>query len=63
MAEVSKEGITITILGIIHRPVFYLRHDVSGDWILSPSSVGTEVGPIEKASLCLRTLAIPVTNL
>jgi hypothetical protein len=24
-----KENITITIMNIIHRPVFYLKHDVS----------------------------------
>jgi hypothetical protein len=36
--------ITITILDIIHRPVFYLRTRRFGDWILSPSSGGTHCG-------------------
>jgi hypothetical protein len=33
--------ITITILDIIHHPVFYLKTKRCGDWILSPSSGGT----------------------
>jgi hypothetical protein len=33
-------NITIAILGIIHRPVFYLEHDNSGNW-LSPFLGGT----------------------
>jgi hypothetical protein len=33
-------SVTITILDIIHRPIFYLRTWRFGDWILSPSSGG-----------------------
>jgi hypothetical protein len=40
-----KEYVTITVLGIIHRPVFYLKQRF-GDWILYPSSDGTTLaGP------------------
>jgi hypothetical protein len=28
---------TFEILETIHRPVFYLKHNVRGDWILSAS--------------------------
>jgi hypothetical protein len=34
-------NVTITILNIIHRPVFYLKTQRFGDWILSSSSGGT----------------------
>jgi hypothetical protein len=33
--------LTITILDIIHRPVFYLKIQCFGNWILSSSSGGT----------------------
>jgi hypothetical protein len=47
-------NITITVLDIIRHPVFYLKHIVFGDWILSPSSSLTySDGPLERASLCL----------
>jgi hypothetical protein len=40
--------ISITILDIIHSPVFYLKQ-CFGDWILSPSSGGTySVGPRDR---------------
>jgi hypothetical protein len=35
------DSIIITIVNIIHRPVFYLQKHF-GDWILSPSSGGFE---------------------
>jgi hypothetical protein len=34
------EFFVLTILKVIHRPVFYLKQRF-GDWILSPSSGGT----------------------
>jgi hypothetical protein len=47
-------NITITILNIIHRPVFYLKTWCFGDWILFPSSGGPiQIGPTERDSLCL----------
>jgi hypothetical protein len=46
-------NITIAILDIIHRPVFYLKHDVSesGFWILQVEP--TQMGPIGRVSLCV----------
>jgi hypothetical protein len=47
---------TITILDVIHRPVFYLKHDVSEtEFCLCLQVRTTEIGRIEKAELCLRT--------
>jgi hypothetical protein len=49
---------TITILDIIHRPIFYLKHNLLGDWILSLSSgISYPVGPTDRASLSLRSPA------
>jgi hypothetical protein len=49
-------NITITILDIIHRPVFYLKQYVSGDWILYPSSGGTySAEPCNRAILSSET--------
>jgi hypothetical protein len=49
-------GITFKILGIVHRPVFYLKHDVSETEIrLSLQVERTQLGPIDRVSLCLRT--------
>jgi hypothetical protein len=40
--------ITITILGIIHRPVFYLKHDVSEtEFCLRLEVEPTHLGPID----------------
>jgi hypothetical protein len=47
---------TITILDIIHRPVFYLKHDVSDtEFCLHLQVEPNKMGPIEKASLSLWT--------
>jgi hypothetical protein len=47
-------NITITILDIVHRPIFYLKQDVSETgFCLHHEVEHTHVGPIEKASLCL----------
>jgi hypothetical protein len=47
-------NITITILDIIHRPVFYLKHDVSETGFCLHLRVElTQLGPIDTASLCL----------
>jgi hypothetical protein len=51
-----KININITILDVIHRPVFCLNHDVSDiEFCLCLRVEPTQVGPIGKCSLCLRT--------
>jgi hypothetical protein len=51
--------ITITILDIIHRPVFYLKHDVSEMEFVSVFRWMNLLGvPKNGDSLCLRTAAI-----
>jgi hypothetical protein len=46
----------ITIVDIIHHPVFHLKHDVSETWFCLRLQVEpTKLGPIEKACLYLRT--------
>jgi hypothetical protein len=53
--------LTITILDIMHRPVFYLKVRRFGDLILSPSSgYPAQVSSIERASLCVRTAIGPI---
>jgi hypothetical protein len=48
-------NITITFLYIIRRPVFYLKHNLSGTgFCLCLLVQPTQLGPIGKASLCLR---------
>jgi hypothetical protein len=48
-------NITIAILDIIHRPVF-VKHDVSQiGFCLRLQVESTEVGPIDRAYICLRT--------
>jgi hypothetical protein len=48
-------SIAITILDIIHLPLFYLTHSVSETgFCLRLQVVHTRLGPIEWASLCLR---------
>jgi hypothetical protein len=45
---------TITILDIIHRPVFYLKHDVSETEIcLRLQMEPSQLDPIDRASLSL----------
>jgi hypothetical protein len=52
-------NITITILDIIHRPVFYLKLNVSETGICLRLQVeSTQFSPIDRASLCLWTPAI-----
>jgi hypothetical protein len=47
-------NITITILDIIHRPVFYLKHGVSEAGFCLRLQLGlTQVGPIDIANPCL----------
>jgi hypothetical protein len=47
---------TITILDIIHRPVFYLKHHVSeAGFCLRLKVEPTQISPAERAILCLRT--------
>jgi hypothetical protein len=44
-------NITITIFNIIHRPLFYLKHDASETgFCLRPQVRPTEMGPIEALS-------------
>jgi hypothetical protein len=47
---------TIKILDIIHRPVFYLKHDISdaAGFCLRLQVEPTQVGPIDRAGLCRR---------
>jgi hypothetical protein len=48
--------ITVIILGIIYRPVFYLKHDVSETWFSSRLQVEPlQVSPLGEKSYCLRT--------
>jgi hypothetical protein len=45
-------NITITILDIIHRPVFHLRHDDFGTWFCLRLKVEpTEMGPVGRANV------------
>jgi hypothetical protein len=46
-------NVTITFLDSIHRPVFYLKHDVSEiGFCLRLQVEPTELGQIDRASLC-----------
>jgi hypothetical protein len=45
--------ITIEIRDIIHRPVFYLKHDILETGFCLQTEL-TQVGPVERAGLCLR---------
>jgi hypothetical protein len=48
-------NITTTILDIVYRPIFYVKHDVSKTgFCLHPQVEPTKMGRIERASLCLR---------
>jgi hypothetical protein len=56
--------ITITILDIIHRPVFYLKHNVSETpFCLRLQVENNQVHPTDRVSLCLRTLATTALEL
>jgi hypothetical protein len=46
-------NITITILDIIHRPVFYLKTHLGTGLCLPSQMEATQVGHIETTSLCL----------
>jgi hypothetical protein len=47
-----NNNITITIVDIIHRPAFYLKHDVSDTgFCLRLQVEPTHVGPIDRASV------------
>jgi hypothetical protein len=49
-------NITITILGIIHRPVFYLKCNVmETGFSLRPEVEPSQLGSIDRAILFLRT--------
>jgi hypothetical protein len=51
---------TITVLEIIHCPVFYLKYDFSKTgFCLRLQLEPTPLGPIDSPSLCLRTQAAP----
>jgi hypothetical protein len=50
-------NMTITILGIIHRPVYYLKHVSETRFCLRLQVETTQIGPIDRASVCLRTPA------
>jgi hypothetical protein len=50
-------NITITVLDIIHRPVFYLKHNFKETgFCLSLQMETTQQGPIYRDSLCVRTI-------
>jgi hypothetical protein len=49
-------NVTITILDVIQRPVFYLKHDVSEtEFCLRLQAEPTLLGPIDRASLAAET--------
>jgi hypothetical protein len=49
-------NITLTILDILHRPVFYLEHGVSETrFCLRFQAELAQMSPIKRASLCLRS--------
>jgi hypothetical protein len=52
-------------LEIIHHPVFYLKHNISetGCWVLHLQVEPTQLGPIARASLYVRTPATTQTGL
>jgi hypothetical protein len=53
-----KLAINMNILNIIQRPVFNLDHDVSETgFCLRLEVEHTHLGPVDRASLCLRTPA------
>jgi hypothetical protein len=62
MRQNKSASVTIVILDIIHRPVFYLKTRRFGDWILSSSSSGTYLdGPnINIESLLRQRLALSI---
>jgi hypothetical protein len=55
-SELRRSCITIAILDIIRRPVFYLNHYISDTkFSIRLQIKPTQKGSIERASLCLRT--------
>jgi hypothetical protein len=43
----TSQNVIITILDIIHRPAFYLKHDVSEtEWCIRLQVKSTQLGPI-----------------
>jgi hypothetical protein len=59
-----KQFTIITILEIIHRPLFYLKHTVfETRFTLRLKMKSTQKGPIDRTSLCLRTNFIIRSNL
>jgi hypothetical protein len=50
LLRINTLGITITILDMTHRPVFFLEAQRFGDWTLSPSSDGTYSGEPNRKS-------------
>jgi hypothetical protein len=54
--SLTVQDCTITILDIVHRPVFYLKHEVSETgFCLRLPEEPTNLGPIVTASLCMLT--------
>jgi hypothetical protein len=53
--ETIYSCITITSLDIIHRPIFYLKHNISETGFCPRfQEETTQMGPVYRASLCLR---------
>jgi hypothetical protein len=51
------------MLNIIHCPVFYLKHDVSDTvFCLRLQVENSQIGPVERANLCLQIPATTATN-
>jgi hypothetical protein len=58
MKVLLSVNITITIMDIIHCPVFYSKHNVSETaFCLNLQVEPAQLGPIDRASFCLRTPA------
>jgi hypothetical protein len=53
--EIAHFAIAVTILNIIHRPVFCLKHNVSETgFCLLVQVEPTQLSPIDRSSPCLR---------
>jgi hypothetical protein len=60
---VACMNVTVTILDVIHHPVFYLKHNFSEIGFCHRLQMGpTQLGPIDTASPCLRTPATTPTG-
>jgi hypothetical protein len=53
LSKYFRFNLTITILRIIHHPVFYLKARRFRDWILSPSSIQSISNPVQRQRLAL----------